>query len=265
MATIREYLVEMFNKVLAKTITREEGTMLLNDLVKRDKVTTLKEIASLIRTPPPGVFPKTILHTVVLANNKVFNDLLIASLDHRDESVTILAAEGLAKLRTDDAKEVLKGHIDSDIYHVRKASAAALVMGFGKEGVEILKKHVLTHPEPFYRLTSVMAIIGAGAMGKQALLEILATGDVPAIESVAEGLADAPVDFDEEEIPTLIEAMVAAADNEKFEAVERLLGVLGSLGSKAARYEQYLSVFLESPSPAVREAATTAVRRIRYS
>jgi hypothetical protein len=60
MSSIREKLTNMFSKVMAGTVTREEGTMLLNHLAKEDQAGTVTELAALIETPPPGVFLKTL-------------------------------------------------------------------------------------------------------------------------------------------------------------------------------------------------------------
>ena len=57
MRSTREKLAHMFSKVMAGTVTREEGTMLLNHLVKEDLAGTIKELAYLIDYRP-GHFPR---------------------------------------------------------------------------------------------------------------------------------------------------------------------------------------------------------------
>ncbi|MDP2690278.1 MAG: hypothetical protein Q8P48_09225, partial [Deltaproteobacteria bacterium] len=73
----REKLANMFTKVMAGTVTREEGTMLINHLAKEDMASTVSELSYLMENPPPGVFPKTILHTIALSRNKAFHDIMI--------------------------------------------------------------------------------------------------------------------------------------------------------------------------------------------
>ena len=51
MSSIKEKLTNMFEKVMAGTVTREEGTMLLNHLVREDPAGTVAELALLIENP----------------------------------------------------------------------------------------------------------------------------------------------------------------------------------------------------------------------
>ena len=111
MSSIKEKLTNMFQKVMAGTVTREEGTMLLNHLVKEDPAGTVAELALLIENPPAGVFPKTIIHTIALARNKAFYEIMHKSLAHKSEDVSVLAAQELARLRTSEAREALSAHL----------------------------------------------------------------------------------------------------------------------------------------------------------
>src|SRR4030067_1863098 len=136
----REKLTNMFSKVMAGTVTREEGTMLINFLAREDLTSTVMELAYLIENPPPGVFAKTILHTIALSRNKAFNNIIVKGLEHKNEDVSLLAAGELAGLKTADARDVLVEHLGSDVYHVRKVSAAALVQGFSEGGDIVAKR-----------------------------------------------------------------------------------------------------------------------------
>ena len=84
MSSIKEKLTNMFLKVMAGTVTREEGTMLINHLAKEDPSGTVSELAYLVENPPPGVFQKTILHTISLARNKAFFGIMISCLEHKN-------------------------------------------------------------------------------------------------------------------------------------------------------------------------------------
>ena len=44
MSSIREKLTNMFSKVMAGTVTREEGTMLINHLAREDLAETVREL-----------------------------------------------------------------------------------------------------------------------------------------------------------------------------------------------------------------------------
>src|SRR3972149_4778498 len=162
MADIRGNLINMFLKIMAGTVTREEGAMLINHQIREDKEGALRELAYLIDNPPPNVYQKTMLHTIALARNKAFFPMMVSALDNKNEDVSIFAANELARFRTDEAKDVIVDHLNSEAYHVRKASANALAQGFGKEGIDILKGHILTHPEPFFRATSAHGLLAAG-------------------------------------------------------------------------------------------------------
>lgn len=261
MNSIREKLSNMFSKVMAGTVTREEGTMLINHLAKENLVETVSELSYLIDTPPPGVFSKTILHTIALARNKSFHNILVASLDHKNEDVSILAAEELARLKTSEAQEVLVEHLTSDVYHVRKASAAALAQF--PEGLATLKEHILTHSEPFYRLTSAQALIKAGKQGIETLLSILNSGKEDAVKSIAEALIAAGKDLGNSEIPKIFEALMMAGDRKDTQSILGLLKVAGSLKGKARGFEGYVMAFEDHPTESVRKEAQDALKQIK--
>lgn len=257
---IREKLSNMFSKVMAGTVTREEGTILLNSLAREDKAGTVRELSALIDRPPSGVFPKTILHTISLARNKAFYNMIVACLDHKDEGVAILAAHELAMQRTSDAREVLTEHLASDMYHVRKASATALVEGFGREGVEILGREFARHPEPFYRTTYAEAMARAGRPGVEALVDTLRAGGGAAV-TAAETLLATGAELAGEDAPKVIEALTSAGDRRETRLTALLLGLVASLGERARAYEGFVRVFLDHPSDDVRRSARDALAR----
>lgn len=262
MSTVREKLINMFSKVMAGTVTREEGTMLINALAKEDLVETMKELSYLIDNPPPGVFPKTILHTIALSRNKGFYNIMIASLEHKNEEVSILAAQELARLKTSDAKIVLVEHTNSEAYHVRKASAIALAQGFG-DGVALLKKHILENREPFYRSTSAQGLLSAGSKGLEALLSILNSGNTGAMVSAAEVLSAACRDLDDKEIPKIFDALMVAGDKKDSQSLIELLRLAGKLGGRAKGFEGFVLAFSDYQSEPVRKEAQNALKLIR--
>lgn len=262
MSSIKEKLNNMFSKVMAGTVTREEGTMLINHLAKEDQAGTVKELMFLIDNPPPGVFPKTILHTVALSRNKAFFNIMIACLEHKNEDVSILAAQELAKLKTGDAKEVLTEHLDSEAYHVRKASAIALVQGF-VDGIELVRDHLLKHREPFYRLTSAQALLKAGKKGVDSLLSILSSGQGGPMATAAEALAAGSRDLDQNDIPRIFDALMTAGDRKDAQSIIELLKVAGALKGKASGFEGFVLAFADYPSEPVRKEAQNALKMIR--
>jgi len=262
MNSIKEKLTNMFEKVMAGTVTREEGTMLLNHLVREDPAGTVAELALLIENPPAGVFPKTIIHTIALARNKAFYEIMIESLAHKSEDVSVLAAEELARLRTNEAREVLSEHLNSEIEHVRKASAAALVQGFS-EGPELVKQHMAGHADPFYRLTSAQGLLLGGKKGVSALLNMLATGTGGVIVTAAEALMTAPDKLEDSDIPGVFEALMNAGDRKDAQSAIELLKVAGSLNGRAKGFESFIQAFADYPFEAVKVEAERALRNIR--
>ena len=261
MSSIKEKLTNMFSKVMAGTVTREEGTMLINHLAKEDLVETVRELSALIDTPPSGVFPKTILHTIALARNKSFNNILVAALDHKNEDVSILAAEELARLKTSEAKDVLVEHLASEMYHVRKASATALTQF--PDGLEILKDHILGHSEPFFRLTSAQALIRAGKSGIEAMLSVLNSGNADAVASIGEALIASSKDLGNSEIPMIFEALMMAGDRKDTQSIVALLKVAGALKDKAKGFEGYVIAFEDHQVDSVRQEAEQALKQIK--
>lgn len=262
MRSTRDKLAHMFSKVMAGTVTREEGTLLLNHLVKEDLAGTIKELAYLIDYPPPGVFPKTILHTIALSRNKAFYNIMVGSLEHKNEEVSILAAQELARLKTSEAKVVLVEHLSSEVYHVRKASAIALVEGFA-EGIDIVRRHLMDQAEPFYRSTSALALLTGGRKGMDALLAILNSGEPGPVSTAAETVMGATSRLDAGDIPKVFEALMLAGDRKDSRTIIELLKVATALGGRARGFDGYVQAFVDYPSDAVRNEAVDALRVIR--
>ncbi len=259
MGTIREQLTNMFSKVMAGTVTREEGTMLINHLARDGHAETTKELAFLIDNPPPGVFPKTILHTIALSRNKAFFNLMISSLEHKNEDLSILAAQELARLKTSDAKHVLTEHLNSEAYHVRKVSALALVEGFS-DGPDILKKHMLQHPEPFYRSTSAEALTKCGEAGIGVLISILQLENTGAAVTAAQALEGIARKLTGADIPKIVDSLMLAGDRKDSLLATELLKLISAIGSRAKGFEGYVKVFLDHPSKAVRDDAANTIK-----
>ncbi|MFQ5735519.1 MAG: HEAT repeat domain-containing protein [Thermodesulfobacteriota bacterium] len=257
----REKLTNMFSKVMAGTVTREEGTMLINHLAKEDLAATMRELAYLIETPPPGVFPKTILHTIALSRNKAFTNIIISGLDHKNEDVSILAAQELARLKTEEAKEVLAEHLDSEAYHVRKVSASALIEGFS-DGVDIVAQRLLARPEDFYRSTYAQALADAGRNGVDALLKVMVSGGHGAVVSAARSLLETSERLTEQDVPRVFEALMAAGDNNDSGAIVEILRLAGTLGGRAKGFEGYVKAFSDHSEPSVRDEARSALEEI---
>lgn len=260
MPTVREKLSNMFSKIMAGTITREEGTLLINDLAKENFAESIKDLAYLIDNPPSGVFPKTILHTIALSRNKAFNNLMIASLEHKNEGVTILAASELGRLRTEEAKHVLVDHLTSEVYHVRQASAEALTEF--PDGFEILKKHILTHKEPFYRGTSAQALLKAGKKGMEALLSILSSGNSGAIATVAAVIAKSAPSIEAADIPKIFDALMLAGDKKDTASIIELLKLVAVLKDKARGFDGYVRAFADHPYELIRKEAKNTLAQI---
>lgn len=261
MSSTREKLTNMFTKVMAGTVTREEGTMLLNHLAKEDLAETVKELSYLMETPPPGVFPKTILHTITLSRNKAFHDIIVSSLDNNDEELSVIASQELARLRTPEAMDVLVAHLNSEAYHVRRASAQAIAQS-SPEGLEVLKKHILESAEPFFRLTSAQALVRAGRNGVNVLLSILDSAAEPALSSVTEAFESAGKDMGNEEVPRIFDALMRAGDKKDSKSVVGLLKVAGALKGKAKGFEGFVKAFTDDPSEPVRTEARNALKEI---
>ncbi|MBI5886673.1 MAG: HEAT repeat domain-containing protein [Deltaproteobacteria bacterium] len=260
--SVREKLANMFCKIMVGTITREEGTMLINDLAKERYEETIKELFYLIDNPPSGVFPKTVLHTIALSRNKAFSRIMVTSLEHKNAEVSILAASELGRLRTAEAKDVLREHLNSESYHVRQASACALVEGFGSDGIEMLKKHILTHHEPFYRSTSSQALLKAGREGIDSLFAILNSGNPGAVSTAAASLGSAVPVLEKDDIPKIFEALMRAGDKKETPAIIELLKVVGLLRSKAIGFDGYVRAFTDYPIEIVRNEAKNALKLI---
>lgn len=260
--SIKEKLTNMFSKVMAGTVTREEGTMLLNHLAKEDPAGTASELSALIETPPPGVFQKTILHTVALARNKAFLGIMVSCLEDKDEEVSTLAAQELARFKSADARDILTEHLDSEAYHVRKVSAAAIVESF-PDGADVVKDHVLRRSEPLYRLTSVQALAGSGKKGLEALLSLMSSGNQDAMMTAAEALIDGSGGMEQGDVQKIIDALMNAGDRKDNGSIIEILKVVAALKGKASGFEGFVLAFADYPSETVRQEAQNTLRMIR--
>ncbi len=258
----REKLTNMFTKVMAGTVTREEGTMLINHLAKEDMVSTVSELSYLMENPPPGVFARTILHTIALSRNKAFHNIMVTGLEHKNEDVSILAAQELAKLKSEDAMQVLVEHLGSDVYHVRKASATALVQGF-REGVDIVASRLESSQEDFYRSTYAQALLNAGKKGLEALLKVMSSGNPGAAVSAARVVLGVVDRLAEDDIPKVFGALMAAGDNNDAESIVEILKIAAALKGRAKGFEGYVRAFSDYAASSVRAEAKIALEEMR--
>lgn len=259
--SVRDQIIAMFLKIAAKTITREEGTLLLNDLVRvsTDKSEVRKIILDLCQTPPKDVYVKTIFHTVALARNQAFTKILEIGLEHKSEETSIVAADGLSSLGNEEARNALVTHLINDSYHVRKASGDVLIKGWGREGVKLVTSRGLTHPEVYYRYTAASSLARAGKMGIAALLELFGSNDMNAIQSASEALSEAKNALEKEDVPKLTHALGVAVGCKHSNAVISLLKLLGVMKEKVEGFEEQIAVLLNYDYEPVRTAAKNAL------
>lgn len=265
MNTVRTTLINIFTKIMAKTVSREEGAMVLNHMAKQNKAVVLNELNFMIQNPPPNIFPITVLHTITLTRNRVFDNILIGGLEHGNEDISIFSARELAQMKTSDAKKTLAEHLDSNIYHVRKAAANALIESFAEEGIELLKSHILSGRGEFYRITSAEALLKAKRQGIDALLNLLCSGDSAAAATVADILRHAKDDIKEEDMNKLLQALKTAAEQKNAPTIIMLLTLIESLGEKAKSLEKYVQALIQYPFQPVRDSAEKAFKSVKIS
>ncbi len=256
-------LTAMFSKIIAGTVSREEGAILINHLVRENRDETINSLAYLIENPPRNVFQKTVLHTIALARNKALFRIMADSIHSKNEDVSYMAASELARLRTENARETLIQNLDHDVFHVRRNAAVALARDYGKEGIDILRKHILSHEEPFYRATSAQGLAAAGARGIEALFSILAEDAPGPALTAAETLAAMEGGLDARHLPVAVEALLRAGDRRDIPLVVELLKVMARFGREALRYETFLTAFTSDTSESIRLEAQKTMQRIR--
>ncbi len=253
----------MFSKIIAGTVSREEGAILINHLVKESSVETIGALSYLIENPPRNVFQKTVLHTIALARNKALFQIMAESITSKDEDVSLLAASELARLRTEGAKRTLVENLDNNIYHVRKSAAVALAEDYGDDGISILKEHLLSHEEPFYRATSAQGLASTGEKGVDTLFSILRTEKPGPVFSAVEALTGYDGEIREDLIPVAIEALMQAGDNRDIPLVVELLRLLALFKKKALRYEAFIAAFADDSSESIRLEAQKTLHAIK--
>jgi len=259
-------LTAMFSKIIAGTVSREEGAILINHLVKENRHDTISSLSYLIENPPRNVFQKTMLHTIALARNKALFDIIADSVASQNEDVSAMAASELARLGTEGAKRTLIKNLDNDTYHVRRSAAVALAEDYGDEGLKILKDHILSHDEPFYRATSAQGLAATGDKGIAALFDILRT-DIPGpVFSAAEAIAGiAGEEINEGHIQTAMEALMQAGDRKDMPLVVELLKVVALFKQNALKYEAFITAFADDTSESIRLEAQKTLHAIRMN
>lgn len=264
--SIRDQIVAMFLKIAAKTISREDGTLFLNDLMKRSDVATKKEINRIIldlcQKPPKDIYVKTMFHTVALAKNPAFTKLLEVGLEHKNEEISIICADGLASLGNDEARDSLTHHLINDSYHVRKASGDVLIKGWGRMGIKLVVANGLSHPEIYYRYTAALSLARSGKAGISALLDVFVSNNLNAIQSAAEALSEFEKAVGKEEVPRLVHALETAVANKHSNAVIALLKLLGTMKEKVSGFEEHIAVLLDHNYEPVRIAAHSALASV---
>lgn len=263
--SIRDQIVTMFMKIAAKTISREEGTLLLNDLARgsiNNKMEVFKVILDLCQKPPKDVYVKTMFHTVALAKNPAFTKILEVGLEHKNEEISIVCADGLANLGNDEARDSLTHHLINDSYHVRKASGDVLIKGWGKMGIKLVIANGLSHPETYYRYTAALSLARSGKAGISALLDVFISNNLNAIQSAAEALSEFENAVGKEDVPKIVHALEVAVANKHSNAVVALLKLLGAMKEKVGGFEEHIAVLMDHSYEPVRVAAHNALASV---
>ncbi len=263
--SLRDQIVTMFLKIAARTISREEGTLLLNDIVRgniNNKIEVVRTILDLCQKPPKDIYVKTVFHTIALAKNPVFTKILEVGLEHKNEEISIVCADGLANLGNDEARDSLTQHLTNDSYHVRKASGDVLIKGWGRMGVKLVVANGLSHPETYYRYTAALSLARGGKAGISALLEVFISNNMNAIQSAAEALSEFENVVGKEDVPKLVHALEAAVANKHSNAILALLKLLGTMKDKVSGFEEHIAVLTDYNYEPVRIAAHNALASV---
>ncbi|MBI5888160.1 MAG: hypothetical protein HZB82_05550 [Deltaproteobacteria bacterium] len=264
MASIREQLENLFAKILQGTVTREEGTMLINSLARKNPEETIAEISDLINNPPQNMTPQVVFQTIAITRNRKFFDVLTATLDHKDEAVSIFACEELATYFKEESKFVLEEHLNNESYNVRKSSAVTLQKIFGDEGINVLVRHILAKDSKshYHRLTSAEGLLKAGKKGVDAMIKILNSGNSGAIVTIADVLGGVSKQIGDEDVPKIVDALINAGDAGDFDAVVALLKTIASLGPRVKPFEWYVRAYEDNANPAVAAGAKATLNAI---
>jgi len=261
---LKDRISVMLQKIATKTVSREEGAMFLNDLMRhsKNKSEILAMILELGQTPPSRVLAKTVYHVLSLTNNTDFARILEAGLEHADEEVCIFSAEGLARYKNDSARNTLLRHLLDTSYHARKASAKVLLKYWGKEGIRLVVAHGLHHQDLYIRVTAASVLADAGAPGLAALLEVMESDDMPAIQSAAEALIPFSTSLKKEDVPKLIHALETAVAARQPTTVVALLKLFVVLKELLSGFEEYLAILLNDTFEPVRQSARQALNAV---
>ncbi len=254
---MRDELSKMFEKIVAKMITREEGAMFLKDLLRRhDSKKIVSDIIGLIEKPPSFLYPTTVLHTVMLTRNPVFVDLFVYFLDSSSEAISIVSTTGLVTIRTKDAQDALLKLLDNDNYHIRKSAAEALAEHFDMEGIRILENHALSKRPYYYRLTTVAALMNGGNSGISVFFKLLYRGDTEVSNMVVEVVIEKSSAINDMHIELFLSILKNAVENHQdANVIVGILTVFKALREKIAEYTSIVHELKTSTNVCMKKAA----------
>lgn len=255
-AAVSEYIAQMLRKVASGKVTREEGTMLLNDAVTRYPGEVWQVMVDLCRRAPVNVYVTTIIHTMVLTGNKYFMKVLEACVDDEREEVAVRAAEGLAELGGEDVMDILLRHMGSDNYRVRMNAARVIVDRFGRQGIERLIEYAENSDDSMYIATAVDA---AGKNPKYSVgvyLKLITTSNLVALEyAVACLLRHGSKGLVSSDFETLKSGFENLVKGERYEGAKLIMKIMSSARDIFPEYEAFIDSLREHPNGELRDEA----------
>ena len=242
----------MLKKVALKTVTLEEGAMLLNDLDRRAK--NREELSNLFcdiyRALPRDTHAKTFLQIVALTDNPDFEKVLVAGLEHPDAGVGLASLEGMARYKDDAAKKALSGQLAHHLPHIRKAAGEALIDKWGTDGIKAVIACGMRHEdrEVVSSAYSVLSLCGEEAV--PLIIDAMESMNTASLLQSAKLLIDLKQDMDiednitEDRVVKLVGVLRTAAGSNQPNLIISILELLGALREKLAGHEEDIAAFL---------------------
>jgi hypothetical protein len=252
MSTIRNQISTLLKKVSLKTVTPEEGAILLNDLEKHttNKEELREEFRTIYLTLPQQTHAKTFLQIIALTKNPFFEKMLIMGLEHPDESVVFLSLEGMARYKDDAAKAALIKQFANPVLHIRKAAGELIIKRWGVEGVKIIIGSGICHEERDVVNTACAVLAEYGVVVVPLVIDAMPSMNLHSLFAAAKLLVDLKENLDiqdhidKERMVTLVRVLERVSGEKNPSLIIAVLESLGVLKDRLAGHEDAIAAYL---------------------
>lgn len=252
MSAVRKQISTLLKKVVLHTVSPEEGAAFLNDLERhsRNKEELRDEFCDIYRVLSQDTHGKTFLQIIALTKNPVFEKVLIAGLEHSDESAVTISLEGMAGYKDVAAKTALLKLLAHPLPYVRKAAGEIIIEQWGIEGARVVIIDGICHEDKAVINTACAVLSAYGAVIVPLVIDAMPSMKMDSLLASAKLLVeqkekiDIQDHIDNKRLGTLMQVLEQVAGNKNPNLIIAVLELLGAMKDRLAGYEDTLETYL---------------------